>query len=362
MLFYLAPSVAKKLNTNCQETFDFVVRLLDSRKRGLLLVHASQSTFSSIVLFFIQHNRIHEAELTSTLAKSFREKRQIIKDLTRYVYVTDLANGAISLRGRLIVVSPKSLNRTNMLYPPVILGENLTDCELYVNAIAGNYNADLPVSIRNLKLADRFEGGGGNSTHVAYRRYKDKKIDLCFCIVDSDRKCPDESFGDTAKFVTLVDKTTRSALCSHLVIDMYSAENLLPMAELQRQYYIGKSQAQLKEFDRVKAIRSENSWRYLPLKKGIQGSDLKKSNAHASYWSNEISKLGIPLPCCANNDCDCNIVPVLGAKTLANALAKGAMAWSKTLNQEPNIDLRGTYLRISTELKSWLCVGKPIRL
>lgn len=363
MLFYLGTSIGRRLQANDQETIDFVVRLLDSRKRGMLLVHASKTTFLSIESFFRNCNREHEADLVLTLSKNGREMRQVVRDLSKIVYVSDLVKGGVRNRAGKICIAPSQINKTNLLYPPIFLAENHSDCDLYSNVIAKNFNRGLPSSISGLRISDRFESGGGNTTHEPYRRHKKKGVDLCLCIVDSDRSCPAEGVGDTAKRVLDVDKAGGiSALCESMVIDMYSAENLLPFSILKEQYVIGKNAEQISAFENVKKIREKESWVFLPLKKGLSGSDLKSSCAKGQYWANQMHLLGLAIPCCVDDPCTCTIVPAVGSKTLVNALKTETDGWKETLNAETNPNLIAAYRQIALAIKSWFCVGNEIRL
>lgn len=344
-----------------RESIDCLIRILNSRKRGLLLIYSSSKTFDLIATYFHEKKDIETVELLGTISKKFRHKKQLLKDLTAFVLVECLGKKHIYRRGNIIYATPNFINKSNVLYPPILLGENLTDCELYAEGISKYFIDGIPQSLSELQLFDRFESGGGNSTHYSYSRHKTKGIDLCFCIVDSDRAHPDKGFGDTATFVADVDKKQKSPLCDNLVIDMYSAENLLPIDEIERQFNIGKSQQQISNFSIIKKIRGMTSWRHLPLKQGINGSDLKKADRRSQYWAGELKAAGVSLPCCEDPTCSCNLVPSISDKTLANALKPENSGWRSKVNREDSPCIRADYSKISIELRSWLCVGAPIR-
>ncbi len=361
MLFCLAPSFSKSLISGNVESIDFLTRLLDSRKRGLLLVYCSAKVTLEIKQYLKLTNNNHNIELFNTISKKFRAKKQLLEDLSIYVFVRSGDSNPPQKKGRMILTSPKFINRSNLLYPPILLGENLTDCDLYAEKISKFFTRDIPISMASLSLSDRFESGGGNSTHASYLRHKQKGIDLCFCIVDSDRNHPEEENGDTAKFVENVDKIKKSSICSHLVIDMYSAENLLPINEIERQYKEGKSEAQIKKFLIIRKFRSISSWRHIALKKGIKGNDIKKGDKKSNFWGKQINLIGENTICCSAAECSCVIVPNISDKTLSRSLQKEDINWSDSFNQEENIDIRSDYIKISTEIRSWLCVGSPLR-
>lgn len=104
-----------------------------------------------------------------------------------------------------------------------------------------------------------------------------------------------------------------------------------------------------------------SSWRHLPLKKGFKGKDLKARNAAAEYWAAELGKVGLAIPCCEAEGCECIVMPSISDKTLAAALDQKEAGWPQLLNKEANEDVALDYKKIAIELKSWLCVGTPIR-
>lgn len=361
MLFCISSSMARSICAGNLDSIDCLNRLLDSRKSGLLLMYASSTTTNLIFDYLQSAGNKRLADLFKTISRKFREKTGVLKDLSRFVIITTNIKGKPKFRNRIIYSSPVNIINSNLLYPPILLGENLTDCELYVNAIA-QYYTELPRSLREIRLSQRFEPGGGNNTHTSYSRHKSLSLDLCLCIVDSDKSCPTESSGDTAKFVQNVDKNDQSPYCSHLLIDAYSAENLLPLDEINRQYKIGKNEQQIADFNVVENIRKLPSWRYLPLKKGIKGKDLKSSSARSAYWNAQLSLIGVKTLCCSTSNCECQIVPNLNEKTLARSLENNNSNWRQSLNNEKNPVIRENYKIISHEVRSWLCVGSPLRI
>jgi len=361
LLFYLAPSVAKAALANERESIDFLRRILDSRKRGRLLIHASMNTYNALLSFFSQGNDENEKEVIKYLIKRTREKKGIIRDLTRFVYVSTLPNEVSTKYKKILLISPKLANQTNILYPPIMLGENITDCKFYVNAIAEHFKVKLPNSLTSLQISNhRFVGGGGNTTSNQYAEEKKKALDLCYCIVDSDQNCEKDSIGDTAKYVIEVDKFDKSPLCDYLVIEAYSAENLLPIKAIRDQFIVGKSQEEIKEFEHIELIRSKNSWKYLPLKKGLKAKDFRTTKAFSTFWKKELLEMGKNFPCCQIENCECIYIPSINSKTLENAV-KNQTSWISELQQETNTCVADTYRLIACEIRSWFCVGSAIR-
>lgn len=361
MLFYLAPSVADSLISNDVEVFEFICRLIDARRRGLLLIYASDSTYSKIANFFHSVGRQVEYRVILSISKRAREVRSLLRDLTKFVFISTWVKKNRKFGNKIILSSPKIINKNNFLYFPVILGENLDDCNLYFDGIAKNFIKDIPASMMKLKINARKQLGGGNTTHTQYSHYKSEELDFCFCIVDSDRRCPAEGFGETAKLLIDCDKNGIKANCEYLVIDMYSAENLLDLNELRRQFIIDKSDAEIGKFEIISKLRTRASWQYLPLKKGVKGSDIKSVKAHSNYWKRELIESGVDISCCTEEVCQCIIVPAISSKTLSNSISAENSGWYGNTNNELNSDIFLIYKEISKNIRSWFCVGSEIR-
>lgn len=361
MLFVIGSSVAMSALRGDVESADFLRRMIDSRARGKNLIYATKKTSKLVQQHFSESGNERLLNIFTSVSRKFREKKQIIENLTRFVFISCHAGDARLARGRAVYISPELANQKNLLDPTIFLGEALTDCELYVNALAANFTEGLPMALRQMRLSQRFEPGGGGNTHLSYRRYLAIGDDLCLCIVDSDRKCPNETPGDTAKFVIEAHRKFGSALCSYLLIDAYSAENLLPTDEIKRQYNVGKSTKQISDFEIAMSLRNGEVWKYLPLKKGIRGKDIKLETASSRYWTAKLTELGYTIPCCVEKDCSCSIIPGIHDKTLASALEERNLGWTAKLANEKNKDIKDSYLAISHAVRSWLCVGSTIR-
>jgi hypothetical protein len=361
MLFFIAPSVAQAIENNNADAIDFIARLVDSRKRGMLLVHASKRTYDRTIAALIQQGKGNEADLLKRISKRQQETRGLVKDLTKLVYVSSYAKKLRTIGSKFIFTSPAHINTTQYMYYPVILAENVNDAILYLSVIAENYVTELPTTLRDVAIRGRRRMGGGNTTHVQYTELKNEGLELCLCITDSDRKCPHEGIGETAKLVVDSDHENKSAACSNIVIDVCAAENLLPIDEIRRIYEQGKSLKQIELFSLIEAIRGDEGWRFLPLKNGLSSKDVRSQKASSIYWQARLTELGVELKCCDLADCNCVLVPAVSTKTLSEAVKKENTGWYRHLRSEINADVRSVYDKISRELRSWCCVGKEMR-
>ena len=360
VLFCISSSFGRSIATGDAESIDCLLRLIDSRKRGLLLIYASKRTVDVIIGYFESISDLRNAQIFRTISNKFRQKKQLLQDLTRFTLIRCSKSNTSRQRWNFISVTPHFVNSSNIFYPPILLGESLSDCDLYAKRISKYFTSGIATSLIGFQLSDRFEPGGGNNTHISYSTHKEKNIDLCFCIVDSDRVSPDSAPGDTAKFVKKVDIGGQSLLCKHLMIDVYSVENLLPINEIERQFVKDKNKDQIEDFKKIKEIRKTSSWKHLPLKRGFKGGDFKKGKKW-SYWAKQLETIGQKIPCCDTPNCNCIVIPSISDKALATALKNEDIDWMSCLNNEDNPVVRADYMLISRELRSWLCVGSPIR-
>lgn len=361
VLLYLTKSFIKHVISNDPEALDCFRRILDSRKRGLLLLAYDSSSYEKIKLFFEENKYEELLQIIRTHEKNIRRKKQLIKSLKVITFVTAIVDKPIR-KDKFIFVSYKFINQTNLLYPPIFLAENLTDCSLYAEKIANNAGGLVDESLSIMKLSDRFEPGGGNSIHASLSRHNKKFNDFCLCIVDSDRRCPDEGFGDTAKFAIEANDLHGSPFSELVVIDTYSAENLLPLPILKSEFSLGKSEKEIEKFNLIEKIRKNESWKHIPLKKGVKGKDFKSGDeAWKGFWRQTLERLEVDTNCCIEEKCNCVIVPSFSDKTLSVSVGDKYADWETFVNKEENIYVIEEYKKISEIVRAWLCVGSPIR-
>lgn len=365
VLFHISKSIAENIanNVNYVESIDFVHSLIEARKKGLILVSAHEMTLDIIFHHLAAQGNNRAAEIIRKIKIKQRQKKSLLKSLTKIIYVTGKTTKPRKL-GNLLVVSCNSINKSNFLYPPYLLAENLSDCEFYSTVIADNFFDDQCFDLSRLKThKSRYTGGGGNTISNQYDYYKNQGLDLCLCIADSDRKFPQDGLGDTAKFIVDSDAKNPSNYCEAIIINTYSIENILPIKITEMEYIKDKGKDQIEEFSKIKKIYDDVSWKFLPLKKGVAGADLKSQTPYSNYWNGVLEKLKISTNCCSQDksNCNCKIVPSLSSKLLASLLSNNTIDWREALSNEENEHMRDTYRKIVLNVKSWLCTGEVMR-
>jgi hypothetical protein len=214
----------------------------------------------------------------------------------------------------------------------VMLGENLTDADLYVTM--GRAFA----AAHNWRVEPAFElqlGGGGTTASVFGQLVNDGRIVLA--IVDSDQTYPGGPIGGTAAKVLPV---RRSALQHVHLLHVRFAENQITSAvylqsfqDPQRPLSAGAQRNKLNalaELMQKEAMPSAHAWRaHAELKHGIKLFEVRALAAgslEAAFWSGVAADLGRDKcqqaqACTKIKDCRCYVTDALGEDALRLAVA-----------------------------------------
>lgn len=150
-------------------------------------------------------------------------------------------------------------------YTPYLFCENIEDTHFYMNvfkAIIGNKN-DIYIK------EDAY--GGGNLAIVEHR-IKQEGILLCIC--DSDKKYPDDGYGNTADKMIDVFMSTSHRFSNYYILNVREIENLIPYRFLQ-------STGVIKDSEVIKLIEildkcSDDTINYFDVKSGYDKRTRKK--------------------------------------------------------------------------------------
>jgi hypothetical protein len=205
----------------------------------------------------------------------------------------------------------------------ILLGEHLNDAKLYYS-FSKIYLSNFK-DYDGLKLNIKPDHGGGSTTIDKFRSLReDKKI--CFCILDSDRKFPEDLEQDTSKAFTKEDRQIKN-LSKAIVIDAHEIESIIPINILQ-DMIINKRYGDdaIDKLDRIKFIK--NHRRYLDHKKGLtlKSAINYRNNKQSEHWYNVFGKLDEikKMDCYIESNCtgcpDCPAIGGLGDKLLANTV------------------------------------------
>ncbi|MFO0761480.1 MAG: hypothetical protein U0359_33685 [Byssovorax sp.] len=207
----------------------------------------------------------------------------------------------------------------------ILLGENLTDAELY-DVMGRAFMAHRGFRHR---LAFERRGGGGSTLAAAFlEAAKDGRILLA--VADSDRTHPQAGVGGTAQGL---DLGPMPAFQRSQVLHVRSAENLLAFEVYEEALGPHRETPSLPErlmaLDRL-VPRTVCDWRsYANLKHGLRLAEIQRMDHGAgegSFWT-EVGRCGqrdrcaSKSPCRNEAECTCFVIDALGPRALDRAVA-----------------------------------------
>ena len=122
------------------------------------------------------------------------------------------------------------LQEINIITETIVIGENQTEINFY-NYLSKYYKSKNNLGSMHTCFSPRM--GGGSTTHTVYSSIQASEQNFCLCFVDSDKKHPTASLGDTLKAVQRIDNPAK--LLSHVhALNSREIENLIPLSILEK--------------------------------------------------------------------------------------------------------------------------------
>ena len=200
-----------------------------------------------------------------------------IKDkLSFYVKIVTGANHMVlSQSGNVNIfeLSFDYLQEINIVTETIVIGENQTEINFY-NFLSNYYKSKH--GLNSVPACYNPRMGGGSTTHIVYSSVQKLEQNFCLCFVDSDKKYPTASVGDTLKAVQRIDDSAK--LLSHLhALDSREIENLIPLSILEK---VCKEDVNHKSgFDALNKIvknKNKKDILYLDFKNGLSITNYRK--------------------------------------------------------------------------------------
>ena len=209
--------------------------------------------------------------LFQKIKKDNLAKGSIRQSVTFFAQVT--FKESTQRRDNCIIINPKDNYSFEFYEETHFLVENLLDVEFYQHC--------LDYYKRNNKIEMEYSYypllGGGSTITKVYQLEIDLKQHFCLAIVDSDKKCPKDSKGDTAKSLLAADKKEPFNSKCYVMEEVMEIENLLPKSVVKEyKNEINSLQFNLSFFD---------------YKKGLCKEKLLNSNL-LSYWQEQLNGKG----------------------------------------------------------------------
>lgn len=236
----------------------------------------------------------------------------------------------------------------------ILLGENGHDIQIYV-MMAGYYKERY--NKKSFVLSYKSQTGGGSTTVNEYKTIFSTGEEFCLCLLDSDKRAPFKTIGDTAGKVEKhhLLNFNSNFKCNYHIIDVLEIENLLP-----RMFYIENYEKKdinkkgiLKRIEALENI-DPNSIFHIDFKVGLKKLEEYKDDCFKKYWYNLL--LGI-IPMTedyGNGDYGC--IKGYGDKIVVDFLG---LEKEQIFNLVHNDVVSKNWLQIGKKLSSYI-YGTPI--
>jgi len=202
-------------------------------KIGLAYKYGKHIVFLKVKLY----DRIINSNCVSAYIKNlFRQIKSknldigsIKKSVTFYAQVT--FNESTQRQDNCIIINPRNNDSFEFYEETHFLVENLLDEEFYKHCLDyyKRKNNKIKIGYSYYPLL-----GGGSTITKVYQLEIKLKQHFCLAIVDSDKKCPEGSKGDTAKSLLVADKKKPFNCKCYVMEKVMEIENLLPTSVVEQ--------------------------------------------------------------------------------------------------------------------------------
>ncbi|MDU1538290.1 MAG: hypothetical protein E6902_01610 [Paeniclostridium sordellii] len=207
-------------------------------------------------------------------------------------------------------------NNHKFLRESVLVTENLRDAWVY-KSMTKKYIKQV-VDI-NLDINLEEMPGGGNDLSIAYEN-KIKENRLVICIADSDRKYPEDTIGDTARYAWNIYENHKSDKIIYMhKLGVREKENLIPPS-----FYMlctnGINTESLKNLMKLELLNNSKSefLKYVDIKDGVELKTYRGENKNCiDFIKNIIEEHPELLACDLEKEKDLNSKVILGAGSKA---------------------------------------------
>lgn len=249
MLFQLSDLLVKYSPQDEEWVLNSVAKVLNCYREGYIIV-----TASVIVCDFFK-KKYTDDKLLKVLNYIDQHRIELPSVLWRTTIVLDnpdLSKHEIGL---------SYFDKSNCLFIPFFVSENLNDIELYDIITRSFYRESCLFYYPSM--------GGGSTTYKVIKKIR--PFGFVLAIVDSDRKYDKADLGDTASHCQKVIKVNDSF--AHLkVLDIHEVENLLPLSAIRK---VSMNRESRQFFNKVLATKYYDFLPFFDYKGGVCVKDMK---------------------------------------------------------------------------------------
>lgn len=287
------------------------------------------------------------------------------------------------LQDHQVITLPLSFfSDSRSVQPSRVLVENLVDADLYISL--GEYFGK-ESGLQGISVVLEPLHGGGSTTASVYANEQRVAKAFCICIVDSDRDCPSDALGSTARAVLKSEDAGKPYTAVHIP-DLRTAENLIPYGVLEGIAYnniparsgpIPTRQNVAHLIQKLAHSTSPEVRLWIPLKLSdpvlfnrILGmATAEGTKAYWCDWARVIgSACGVSSTCKQQNrcrrteECTCEVLPTAKG-LLEDAVDFMQKQSTQKLSEYVASDstLKTEWMRIGLVTFSWGCSKKPLR-
>lgn len=180
-----------------------------------------------------------------------------------------------------------------------VLVENLSDYEFF-SIILKHYQRKQ--GIKGCTCCSYPIQGGGDAMSRVYKKEIDDKHYFCIALMDSDKKYPSASIGETAKKIISLDSKHHPIHCHYYVMqDVREVENLIPLRIIHENTNYAK-------YD-IFSNQYSFDFSYFDFKEGFNACKKKMGVGYLNYWNSQFSQNAQVLALlreCHECECVCN--------------------------------------------------------
>lgn len=354
------------------EIVEILAELARARKHGENILFASREVLKKLCV-------LHDfRDYTKSVYKAVLEESSQLHSLLgmlTYRIVLKSPDYPISVinesNSKTIYLPITFFEKTSLRAKVVLLAENRNDADFFVY-VAKTYIASQGNNLRRIVMDCECRGGGGSTTANEYKAIQDDTRGLCLCIADSDKKTPDDSLGDTARNLILVDSD--DCVWTHLhIMGARFIESMFPLRILSECFSSAHPETIrfLEAVDR--GVRPESRL-FFNMKKGLTYWEIAhngQGDEHKHYWKEVVDSVGGCLPndvcqtdlqCASRDKCDCYIVRGFGNDAMDTVRNILPTITPHKMNEALCDHLRPEWEKIGELVTAWCIVGPKIRV
>lgn len=374
MLYEIDKSCLALLETGQSEYILFFEELAIDRRKCKNLIVASKEVLESLSKMEAFSNVVREVyKILGNRRTEFKLLRNSVKRYCRIVAEGD-KEVIKNEQGQEIIKLPLTkVAGADFTEKVIFLAENRDDI-LFYKVLGRHYMKKKRIGVVNVDF--ECQGGGGSTIGVTLAEHIRDEKRFCLCIVDSDRKCEQDSPGSTMQGVSDVIEGIPQVLFEAILLEIHEIENLIPFGILDKIIEVKNLDEQGLKF--LKYLIMKDSTKTSPalffdLKKGIQKKSYflnpeateeqkrkyRKMENFRLYWKNYIEDFGVKL--------DENLEGETIVSGICEKVLKDTLKIFDEIQQEggvgriePDPHLIELWDQIGEKIFCWGCVGNRI--